>query len=75
MDLNRNPARRLAPNGPQPLLTEREAADYARLSVGFFRAARLNGGGPPFLKIGRSVRYRLADLKTWLESCRVEPPL
>jgi predicted DNA-binding transcriptional regulator AlpA len=27
----------------------------------------------PFLKIGRSVRYRLSDVEAFLEKCRVIP--
>jgi predicted DNA-binding transcriptional regulator AlpA len=30
--------------------------------------------GPAYLKIGRSVRYRLADLEAWLDSRTVRPP-
>jgi len=25
------------------------------------------GGGPPFIKVGKAVRYKLADLDKWLE--------
>lgn len=28
---------------------------------------RCNGEGPPFVKIGRSVRYRLSDVEAWLK--------
>ena len=30
---------------------------------------RLSGYGPPHLKLGRLVRFRLSDLKAWLKSC------
>ncbi len=30
---------------------------------------RYRGDGPPFLKVGRSVRYRLFDLAEWLDGC------
>jgi len=26
---------------------------------------RVSGDGPPFVKLGRAVRYRLADLDAW----------
>jgi predicted DNA-binding transcriptional regulator AlpA len=29
---------------------------------------RLTGEGPPFVKLGRSVRYRLCDVSAWVAS-------
>lgn len=29
---------------------------------------RCRGDGPPFVKMGRAVRYRTADLERWVES-------
>jgi hypothetical protein len=29
--------------------------------------------GPPFLKVGGVIRYRLQDLQEWIERCRVVP--
>jgi excisionase family DNA binding protein len=51
------------------LITEREAADLLTLSVKTLRNWRLSGYGPPHLKVGRLVRYRLSDLKAWLKTC------
>ena len=34
---------------------------------------RYQGKGPPYLKVGRQVRYRLSDLQLWLEGRRVLP--
>ena len=51
------------------LITEREAADLLTLSVKTLRNWRLSGYGPPHLKLGRLVRFRLSDLKAWLKSC------
>ncbi|MEI6267593.1 MAG: helix-turn-helix domain-containing protein [Methylococcaceae bacterium] len=31
---------------------------------------RWNGGGIPFVKIGRAVRYRKADVVEWLGKCQ-----
>jgi hypothetical protein len=31
-------------------------------------AWRCRGGGPPFLKLGKAVRYRRADLENFMES-------
>lgn len=45
-----------------------EAAGYVRLGVPTLERLRLTGDGPPFIKAGKSVRYRKADLDAWLES-------
>jgi predicted DNA-binding transcriptional regulator AlpA len=61
---------------PRQLLTEHTAAQYIGMSVAFLRAARCRGKvgarspGPEFLKLGKSVRYDVADLDAWLTSRR-----
>lgn len=53
-------------------LTEIEAAQYIGMSRSFLAQARMDGirdtrtPAPPFIKIGRSVRYLQDDLDTWL---------
>ena len=53
--------------------TTAEAARYIAMSESFLRQARMDGErenrtpGPPFLKIGRAVRYLKHDLDAWLE--------
>ena len=32
------------------------------------RKQRVTGNGPRFVKIGRSVRYRIGDVQDWLQS-------
>jgi len=57
-------------------LTEQEAACYIGMSRSFLRQSRMNGNregrtpAPPWLKIGRSIRYRINDLNNWLEQFR-----
>ncbi len=36
------------------------------ISVSFLNQARLRGDGPPFLKVGRRVLYRIDDVDNWL---------
>jgi len=48
------------------LLDQREAARLLRLSERTLERLRLQGGGPLYIKCGRSVRYRAADLETWI---------
>jgi hypothetical protein len=56
------------------LLTEREAAAYLRVSARTLRRYRTEkpaGTGPPVAGyVGRSPRYRRADLDAWLERAR-----
>ena len=55
-----------------PCLTPQEAAAYIRTGVRTLERWRHVGGGPPFVKVGRKVAYRLADLETWLAGQRRE---
>lgn len=32
------------------------------------RKLRMRGDGPPFVKVGRSVRYRADDVRAWLSA-------
>lgn len=48
------------------ILTTKEAASYVRLSTPTLERFRLTGAGPRYCKLGRSVRYRRADLDSWL---------
>ena len=49
------------------LLNTPLAADYLKLSCSMLEKLRVYGGGPPYLKLGRSVRYRREDLCHWLD--------
>ncbi len=55
----------------QQTLTEPEAARYTNYSVPFFRLTRREHRGPAFVRIGRSIRYRIVDLDAWLLKHRV----
>lgn len=54
--------------------TEQETAEYIGMSRSFLRQARMEGlrgnrtAAPPFIKIGRSVRYLKEDLDSWLDN-------
>ena len=50
------------------LLTTTEAAAYVGLSHRTLERYRVTGQGPPYLKVGRRVLYRRADLDAWLEN-------
>jgi predicted DNA-binding transcriptional regulator YafY len=57
------------------LMTEREAAAYLRVSprtLRRYRTEKPEGTGPPVAGyVGRSPRYRVADLETWLKRGQV----
>ena len=53
------------------LLNERVAAQLIGCSVALMRKWRRLGQGPNYVKIGRLVRYRQADIDAFLEAHRV----
>lgn len=57
---------------PDYLDTENAAA-FLGVRPGTMEIWRCNGEGPAFLKVGRVVRYKRADLIAWLEAGRQGP--
>ena len=57
---------------PKRVLTEQEASTYIGMSRSWLRISRCHGKyeAPPFVKLGRSVRYLLEDLDQWLQKNR-----
>ena len=47
------------------LLCEKEASRVYGMSIYWFRRKRVEGDGPAFIKIGRSVRYSIDDLEAF----------
>jgi predicted DNA-binding transcriptional regulator AlpA len=59
-----------APQKPTPsidLLTPKEAAKLLKVSLSWLAKARMRGDGPPYIRIGRSIRYALAALIQWMK--------
>jgi len=50
------------------LLKEKEAATFLAVSVRTLQAWRIDNSGPPFIRLGRAIRYRLKALIEWLNS-------
>lgn len=56
------------------VLSEIETAEYIGMSRSFLRQSRMEGNrdnrtpAPPFIKIGRAVRYLKDDLDSWLNA-------
>lgn len=57
---------------PDRLLTRSEVQTTFGLSQRFLEVAAVKGGGPPMTKIGRKVSYRVSDLRSWLDTKRVQ---
>ena len=51
-----------------PLLTAKEAAVRLKVSLSWLAKARMRGDGPPYICIGRSIRYAEAALIQWMKS-------
>jgi hypothetical protein len=59
--------------GDERKLTEQEAAQFIGLTVHTLRKWRWKKqDGPPYLKLGSCVRYRLQDLYAYIESHLVD---
>jgi predicted DNA-binding transcriptional regulator AlpA len=50
------------------LLTPKEAAHFLRVSLSWLAKARMRGDGPPYIRIGRSIRYSEPALLQWMKS-------
>jgi predicted DNA-binding transcriptional regulator AlpA len=50
------------------LLTPKEAAKLLKVSVSWLAKARMRGDGPPYLLLGRAVRYSEGALLQWMKS-------
>jgi predicted DNA-binding transcriptional regulator AlpA len=57
---------------PDRRLSRAEIESTFGLSRRFLEVSAVRGGGPPMVKIGRSVRYRAGDVRTWIEAGRVD---
>ena len=53
---------------PEKLITEKDAAVLFGLSVSWFQRKRWAGGGPPYIKFDRAVRYRETELDAWINA-------
>lgn len=52
----------------EPLLSPAELAAHLDVPVSTLYAWRYHGDGPPGLRVGRHIRYRLQDVEEWLQS-------
>jgi len=50
-----------------PLLNQDQAAEVLAVKPRTMEGWRFRGDGPPFIRVGRHVRYRVRDLHAWLD--------
>jgi predicted DNA-binding transcriptional regulator AlpA len=50
------------------LLTPKEAAKVLKVSLSWLAKARMRGDGPPYIKLGKPIRYAEAALLQWMKS-------
>jgi predicted DNA-binding transcriptional regulator AlpA len=50
------------------LLTSKETAKHLKVSLSWLAKARMRGDGPPYIKMGRAIRYNEAAILQWMKS-------
>lgn len=53
--------------------TEAEVAEFLGIKITTLRNQRTRGAGPPFLKLGNTLLYGMADFHGWVKSSRRVP--
>ena len=53
---------------PPLVLTPKETANRLKVSLSWLAKARMRGDGPPYIPVGRSIRYSEAALQQWMKS-------
>ena len=56
------------PIAPDVYLTAADVAARLGISRSYLDQARVRGDGPPFVRIGRAVRYRWSAVVAWAEA-------
>jgi hypothetical protein len=59
-------------DSPKQYVTEREVNLITRRALSTLRNDRSSGRGIPYIKVGRSVRYDLADVIRFMEQHKVQ---
>lgn len=62
-------------NGPPEYLTEQQAAHFTGFSPRSLEQMRMRGEGPKYYRAGaRAIRYKVSDLRAWVESGVIAAP-
>lgn len=57
------------------LLSRLEVEKRFGIPKRFLELAVSRGEGPPFVRYGRTIRYRVSDLHAWINTKRIDPEL
>lgn len=68
--LNQSPPASFSP--ARTWVIEAQAADITSMSLAWFRKKRQTGGGIPYTKMGRNVKYELADIYAYMDERKVD---
>ncbi|WP_239453421.1 MULTISPECIES: helix-turn-helix domain-containing protein [Microbacterium] len=60
--------------GLEPMVTTSELADYLRVDVQAIYDLRCHDRGPKGVRVGRELRFRVSDVKSWLDAMREPDP-
>lgn len=58
----------MQPDKDLKLLSRQEVADIFGISKRYLETADAKGEGPTTIRFGRLVRYRVKDIKAWIEA-------
>lgn len=58
----------------EPLITEKDVAAITGLTVATIRRYRHLRLPPPYIKLGKNVRYDQNDIRAWLAAAATEDP-
>lgn len=64
----RNTPMNKQPLDVSPVLTPKETAARLKVSPSWLAKARMRGDGPPYIRVGRSIRYAEPALGQWMKS-------
>lgn len=60
-------------NDDERLLSRSEVDEIFGISTRFLELAASRGEGPRLIKIGRLVRYRFDDIRSWIDAQVIDP--
>ena len=65
---------RISGLGLEPMLTTSELAEYLGVQAQAIYDLRADGRGPSGIRVGRDIRYRISDVRRWLERLHEPEP-
>jgi predicted DNA-binding transcriptional regulator AlpA len=54
-------------SAPAALLTPQETAQFLKVSNSWLAKARMRGEGPPYVRLGRAIRYLPEAVLQWIQ--------